>query len=139
MYRLREHQWELCYPYGDFEETAILYGARLNDIIYSTPNDIALPCSSLPSPQAEEYKNTSVTFAQERDFYYSKLRSIEVYLQGNTTEMADHVREILYATEVSQAPKLHSTPFLILRLRTEGIMMAHQSIFIGHHPYSPSV
>jgi len=50
--------------------------------------------------QVVEMKLTIDGLERERDFYFGKLRDIEMIIQdGGTTTLAQHVQEVLYATE----------------------------------------
>lgn len=55
------------------------------------------------SNQAEDDKTTIDNLMRERDFYFNKLRDIEVLCQedGEKNPVIVKVLEILYATEVS--------------------------------------
>jgi hypothetical protein len=52
--------------------------------------------------ELSEVKLNMNTLEKERDFYFGKLRDIELFLQantGNSTELTDEVLKILYASE----------------------------------------
>ncbi|GAA48382.1 microtubule-associated protein RP/EB family [Clonorchis sinensis] len=73
--------------------------------------------------QAEQNKATIEGLLRERDFYFNKLRSIEILCQDNrNVDLTKSIFEVLYATEVSDSvghmvvfARLHSPTTKILR------------------------
>lgn len=68
-------------------------------------------CPLLLSPQVSSLKATVQDMEKERDFYFGKLRSIEVICQevdGEADTTMQKILDVLYATDVSVTSQEYS-------------------------------
>lgn len=92
-------------------------------VLISTEVDMSsLSCTRPLSllPQVNILKSTIQDMEKERDFYFGKLRNIELICQEKESEgdpTLQRIVDILYATDVSTEQNLMTIPFTAVALR----------------------